>query len=78
METDEVSRLCPGQKDFVLVRGVHHQESHLCNNLKELYTSFKGRTGNQVGFGSILSGSHAQEVKMHAVGAGVIPFLTSL
>ena len=47
---DEVSRLCPGAKDFVSVKGVHHQKRLLLSNLKELYENFKERTGNRIGF----------------------------
>lgn len=55
-ETDEVSRMCPGQKDKLMVRnkdGVKEQQQKrlVLSNLKELYEGYKSNTDNpRVGF----------------------------
>lgn len=50
-EDDEVSRLCPGQKDYVTVtiegQRIQKQKRLLLANLTELYQMFKNKTSNQ-------------------------------
>ena len=53
---DEVSRMCPGKKDFVSVKNsegkrVHVQKRLLLANLRELYLHYKEKSsGEHVGF----------------------------
>lgn len=54
-ESDNVSRIMPGKKDFVSVRQidgsrVHVQKRLVLNNLKELYTLFKEKFPGRLGF----------------------------
>ena len=56
-EDDEISRLMPGQKDFVSIsRNQHRQKRLLLTNLKELYVSFKLKYPSlKVGFSKLCS-----------------------
>ena len=55
-EDNDISRICPGAKDYVSVKvepggpRVHKQKRLLLCNLKELYIEFKEKTGHRVGF----------------------------
>lgn len=59
-ESDEVSRLMPGKKDFVSVKGiegrVHIQKRLVLSNLKELYKCFKEQNAEaKIGFSKFAS-----------------------
>ena len=54
-ERDDISRLCPGQKDTVSVRDPngekrHHQKRLVLSNLREIYQQYKSETEEPIGF----------------------------
>ena len=53
-ESDEISRMCPGMKDFVPVRidgeKVHKQKRLILCNLDEVYQAFKAKHPCKIGF----------------------------
>lgn len=53
-QRDDISRICPGKKDYVSVRKdgqkVHEQKRLLLANMNELYASFKKETSIKIGF----------------------------
>ena len=54
-EDDEISRLCPGKKDYVRVKDgtgkkIKMQKRLLLGNLKEMYQKFKNENKEKVGF----------------------------
>ena len=59
---DEVSRMCPGKKDFVSVKNsegkrVHVQKRLLLTNLRELHSHYKNKSsGGHVGFSKFCEG----------------------
>ena len=58
-EDDEISRMCPGQKEFLSIRidgeRVHKQKRLLLLNLKEMHVEFKKRTAMKVGLSKFCS-----------------------
>jgi len=58
-EDDDVSRICPGKKDYVSVKvngkKEHIQKRLILCNLNELYASFKEKTSLKIGFSKFCS-----------------------
>ncbi|KAK0054669.1 ARL14 effector protein [Biomphalaria pfeifferi] len=58
-EDDEISRMCPGQKEFLSIRidgqRVHRQKRLLLLNLKEMHVEFKKRTAMKIGLSKFCS-----------------------